>query len=396
ILPITNDTPSLEHRSGESRQVAIVGLNRETANLLPILLDADGIQIIKVLNPDFEDPSRLTQFPHLDIIIDTTNNASIAARLRKLPLKKVDVISGLGARILFCGIRNGSALEKDGVLKCMEEIREAAGLNKNRTEILKVILKTALKSSGADCGSLMMLDPSKRQLTIEASVGLEENIVLGTVQKVGKGISGTAIRRGEPILSQGPVDKAVYASDYQKTDIVSSICCPLMYGDEAVGVINIASKNLERVFGGADVEFLEELARLSAEVIRNSRDFESVQHPTQSFGLLNSAREIFAMKYRFEERLNMLTMKMANSVGAMVCTYFEFEPSDRTCVAKASSSLGLSALKEKALLLEEFFALCILKPANPVCVNATDKAPRGKKWYLLQPIRSGHELPGAL
>src|SRR3954465_2656258 len=148
-MPVTPNIPSAHggtptgvSASGASaRQVAIVGLNRETANLLPSLMDAEGIQVIKVLNPELEDLSRLTQYPHLDIIIDTTHNASTASRLRKLPLKKVDVISGLGARILFCSLRTaptgGSATEKENILTSLEEIREAVCLTKNKDEILK-------------------------------------------------------------------------------------------------------------------------------------------------------------------------------------------------------------------------------------------------------------------
>src|SRR5688500_7262573 len=71
------------------RQVAIVGLNRETAGLLPSLLEAGDVQVVKVLNPDLEDLGRLTQYPQLGMIIDTTRSPAIAARLRKLPLRKV-------------------------------------------------------------------------------------------------------------------------------------------------------------------------------------------------------------------------------------------------------------------------------------------------------------------
>ena len=155
--------------SGSARSVAIVGLNRETANLLPSLLDAEGIRVIKVLNPELEDLSRLTQFPHLDFIIDTTHNASVAARLKKLPLKRVDVISGLGARLLFCSIRKNGAAEQSRILHSLEEIREAVSLAKNKDEILRVILSSAVKSTGADCGSLMLLDSSRKQLVIETS-----------------------------------------------------------------------------------------------------------------------------------------------------------------------------------------------------------------------------------
>jgi putative methionine-R-sulfoxide reductase with GAF domain len=398
---IQEPSPAPRHRvsdalHGEPRQVAIVGLNRETANLLPSLLDSEGIQVIKVLNPDLEDLSRLAQYPHLDIIIDTTHNASIAGRLRKLPLKKVDVISGLGARILFCSIRKDRPGEKDGILKSLDEIREAVCLTKNKAEILKVILNTAIKTAGADCGSLMLLDPSKRQLTIEAAYGLEESVVVSSIQRVGKGVSGNAVRRGESILINGAVDRQAFSADYQKPEIVSSICCPLMYGDEAVGVINIASKNPGRIFTSMDVEYLEELARLSAEVIKTSRDLETNQHSAYTLGLLNSVREILSMKYRFEERLNLLLMKMANAFGAKVCTYYEFSPGDRCFTAKASSSVGLNLLRERPMLLDDFFSQRVLKTCNTFCVNATGKAPRTKKWYMLQPIRSGHEMVGTL
>ncbi|MDB5050742.1 MAG: ggdef domain/hd domain protein [Fibrobacteres bacterium] len=385
-----------EHRHGETRQVAIVGLNRETANLLPSLLDADGIQVIKVLNPELEDLSRLTQYPHLSMVIDTTHNASIAARLKKLPLKKVDVISGLGARILFCGIRKGHPGEKDGILQSLEEIREALCLTKNKAEIFKVILNTAVKSSGADCGSIMLLDPSKRQLTIESAYGLEESVVVSSIQRVGKGVSGCAVRRCEPILINGAADKQAYSADYQKPELVSSICCPLMFGEEAVGVINIASKNPSRIFDQADVAFLEELARLAAEVIKTSKDYEAPQHTTQSLGLLNSVREILSMKYRFEERMNLLLMKIANALGAKVCTFYEFSPTDRVFVAKASSSVSVNLLRERPMFLDDFFTQRVIKTNTTFCVNSTGKEPRTKKWYMLQPIRTGTELVGTL
>lgn len=393
---LTSRNAEPESRHGETRQVAIVGLNRETADLLPGLLDAEGIQVIKVLNPDHEDISRLTQFPHLDVIIDTTRNPTIAARLRKLPLKKVDVINGLGARVLFCSIRGGLPGMKDGIFRSLEEIREAARHSKSKAETLKVILNTAVKTLTADCGSLMLLDPSRRQLTIEAAYGLEESLVVSSVQRVGKGVSGCAVRRGESILINGAADRLIYSTDYQKPEIASSICCPLMSGNEAVGVINIASKDPAHLFTAADVEYLEELGRLSAEVIKTSKDSESHHSSTCSPGLMESAREILSMKYRFEERLNLLLMKMANAFGAKDCTYYEFNSTEKKFTAKASSSAGLALLREKPVLLDDMFSHRVIKTGNTFCVNATGKAPRSKKWYMLHPIRFGHDLAGTL
>lgn len=393
---LTSRNAETESRHGETRQVAIVGLNRETADLLPGLLDAEGIQVIKVLNPDHEDISRLTQFPHLDVIIDTTHNPTIAARLRKLPLKKVDVISGLGARVLFCSIRGGLPGMKDGIFRSLQEIREAARHNRSRAETLKIILNTAVKAMTADCGSLMLLDPSRRQLTIEAAYGLEESIVVSSIQRVGKGVSGCAVRRCQSILINGAVDRQAFSADYQKPEIASSICCPLMSGNDAVGVINISSKDPAHLFTPSDVEYLEELGRLSAEVIKSSKETDAHQAAAGSPGLMISAREILSMKYRFEERLNLLLMKMANAFGAKDCTYYEFNSTEKKFTAKASSSAGLALLREKPILLDDLFSQRVIKTGNTFCVNATGKAPRSKKWYMLHPIRFGHDLAGTL
>ncbi len=395
-----SENPELNnpHPTGVPRQVAIVGLNRETATLLPSLLEADGIIVIKILNPEVEDLNRLTQYPHLSIIIDTTHNATVATKLRKLPLRKVEVISGLSARILFCSIRKGSEEEKDNVLRSLEEIRETVCLTKNKDEILKVILNTAVRTAGADCGSIMLLDPTKRHLTIEAAYGLQENVVASSIQRVGKGISGMAVRRGKPILIQGTVDRVAFGTDYQKPDIVSSICCPLLYDEEPVGVINISSKSQDRIFTSADEDFLVKLSQLTAEVIITSRDNASNVQSTYVLGLLNNVREIFSMKYRFEERLNLLLMKIANAFEAKECTYYEFNPLDRGFIAKASSSIGMSLLKERPMLLDDTFAQRVLKTSNTICVNATGTTHRSKKWCLLQPIRigTGQDLVGTI
>jgi len=146
------------------------------------------------------------------------------------------------------------------------------------------------------------------------------------------------------------------------------------------------------------VDFLSELASLTAEVIKTSRDLESNQNTAHAMGLLNSVREILALKYRFEERLNLLLMKVANAFGAKVCTYYEYNPADRSFLAKASSSIELSLAKERPMPLDDVFAQRVLKTGSTFCVNAAGKTPRSKQWYMLQPIRagSGHELAGTL
>lgn len=393
-MPASPDFSPVPHRDspdsrpGGTRQIALVGLNRATAELLPSLLDADGVQVIKVLNPDLEDVARLTTYPHLDVIIDTTRNPSVAARLRKLPLKKVDVISGLGARLLLLSLRERS----ESPSRALEEIRDAAATSRDRGTLLQAVLNAALKAVHADSGSLMLLDPSRRHLTIEAARGLDESVVVSSIQRVGQGISGYVVRHREPVIVNGAADREAFAAEYQKPEIASSICCPLEAGGEVLGVLNVAIRDAGRRFGREHVESLRELARVAAEAAKGGRESESGPGP----GLLNSAREILGMRYRFEERLNLLMMKMANAFGAKTCAFYEFDSQEKRFTAKASSSHGASLLKERPPRLEEGFAQRLLKTVNGFCVNSAGKGPRDKQWHMLQPVRAGAELSGAL
>ncbi|HLP42458.1 MAG TPA: GAF domain-containing protein, partial [Fibrobacteria bacterium] len=379
------------------RQAAIVGINAETAALLPALLESPGIQVIRILNPDNEDLGKLTLHPQLEVIIDTTRNPAVAARLRKLPLRRVDIVSGVGARILFRAVRGAHPdADRDHVLRCLEEVRGASLPGRGLDEILRTILGTAMKVCGADSGSVMLLDSARRKLTIEAAIGLDGQIVLTTAQPADHGVSGTALRTLEPVILQGEADKAAHGANYSRPDLMSSVCCPMLLGEEAVGVLNIASRTRSRAFGSDDAALLSDLGRLAAEAVAAAREGEVPAHGAHSPALILSLQEIFSMRFRFEERMDLLLMKVANAFGAQLAAWYEYCPEDGVFVAKASSAATAAALREKPRFLDDFFAQRALKTANTFCVNAAGKTPRGKKWFMIQPVCSGDNTVGAL
>ena len=49
---------------------------------------------------------------------------------------------------------------------------------------------------------------TRRDRNDRLAIGLDDRVVLSAVQRVGKGISGTAIRTGKPIMLQGAADRA--------------------------------------------------------------------------------------------------------------------------------------------------------------------------------------------
>jgi GAF domain-containing protein len=381
--------------------IAIVGINRESAAVLSELLETDGANVIRVLNHECEDIHELKQYPQLDIVINTTNDAGVYRKLRKMNMAHVDIISGLSARILFSTgsralLAPDLAEDKSRLLNSLHEIREAIYLSKNKEELLKLVLNVAIRSSGADSGSIMLVDPRKKVLKIEIAEGLERGIVKTTTQKVGKGIAGTVAKTGVPMLIKGAADKERYATDFERRDLVSSLCTPLVIGEETVGVLSINSKRAERVFTEDDLAYVKKLGDFTADIIKTSKEYERTTSSTFLLSLLNNMRDILTLKYPFDERLNLILLKVVNAFHGEICNYYDFFADKGVFMAKASSSFNLNLIKGRRLKLNDYFAKCVLEADDTVAISVPGGDDFRKKWYLMQPVKVGGEMVGLL
>jgi putative methionine-R-sulfoxide reductase with GAF domain len=389
------------HLQSKHFNIAIVGINRESAGVLSALIETNTAHILRIINDETEDLHDLKNYPQLDIIINTTNNVETYQKLKKLNLEHVDILSGLSGRLLFSGdsrgiVASNRAEDRNKLLSSLSEIREAMYLSKNKEELLKLVLNVAIRSSMADSGSIMLLDAHKRTLKIEIAEGLGSDIIASTTQKVGKGIAGTVAKTGKPLLIKGTADKDLYASDFERRDVVSSICAPLIIGQEIVGVLSINSKSVDRIFVDEDVMYVQNLADFSADIIKTSKEYENITTASFSLSLLNNIRDIIALKYSFDERLNLMLLKMENTFHAEICNYYEYFAEKKVFMAKASSSFNIKLLKGKKLKLNDFFSKEVISTQSAVVQSIPEKEGDSKKWYIAQPIKQNGEMTALL
>jgi hypothetical protein len=381
----------------KNHNIAIVGINRESASVLSDLLETDGANVIRIINHECEDLHELKHYPQIDIVINTTNDVAIYRKLRKLNLPHVDILSGLSARILFSTshglLQPALAEDKSRLLNSLHEIREAIYLSKNKEELLKLVLHVAIRSCGADSGSIMLMDPQKKFLKIEIAEGLDGVIIKNTTQKVGKGIAGTVAKTGKPLLIKGAAEKDAYASDFERRDLVSSLCTPLIIGEEVVGVLSINSKRLERTFNDDDLAYAKNLGDFTADIIKTSKEYERSTSSTFMLSLLNNTRNILNLKYPFDERLNLMLLKIVNAFKGEICNYYEYFPDKNVFMAKASSSFNLNLVRGKKLKLNDYFAKSVLAANDTVALNVPGEDEQ-KKWYLMQPVKVQDQMVG--
>lgn len=376
--------------------LALVGINQDCVDIMSSLLDQQGITVVRILDTRFESINELARFRDLDIIVDTSGDPEVASSLRRLRLPNVEILSGLSARILFGSVNNGEDDYLRRLLKNIGEVRAAVRLARNKEEILHLVLNLAIQATRGDSGSIMLIDKRKRTLKIEASYGIEEEIVKNASQKVGKGISGTVVKTKLPLLTQGIVDQSVYSSDCTRNDIISSICSPLLQGDEVIGVVNINSKTPKIIFTERDVSYVSRIAAFTTEIIKTSKEYEDSANSNFAVSLESGVRDILSLRFRFEERMNLLVMRIANAFAAETCNYYELDSETGTFMARATSNFNIDLMHGKQRKLSEYFARQVLESKTRFAYNAMDESAAVYKWYIAQPLIVNNEVLGIL
>ncbi len=159
-------------------------------------------------------------------------------------------------------------------------------------ELLDIILTIATRHTGADRGSLFLVDHKEEQIWSLIAQGLEQ---LEIRLPMGRGIAGTVAQTGEvvnlPDAYQDPrFDRSFDQRSGYRTR--SLLCLPILdRGRKIVGVLQLLNKS-NGAFSADDVEFLQSLSIHSAVALENARLHRESMERQQLERELSLAREI--------------------------------------------------------------------------------------------------------
>ncbi len=162
-------------------------------------------------------------------------------------------------------------------------------------QLLIEIVEVSCRESGADRVSLMLWDGDTETLTIQAAIGLPQEIVRDTVIRLGEGISGLVAKHRRPLVldSASPSDDEL--RKLMKLDQISSaISVPLTTRDELVGVLNLSKLgHNDTPFTPGSLELASVLAGQAATAIKNARLFEESQRAYRELKKLDELKSEF-------------------------------------------------------------------------------------------------------
>ncbi|MGB2939920.1 MAG: GAF domain-containing protein [Candidatus Dormiibacterota bacterium] len=160
----------------------------------------------------------------------------------------------------------------------LHEGLQAIAASLDMQEVLDSILKKAAAVSGAQIGSIMVLEEGRLQL--RATYGTDGPTAESLTFGVGEGIAGKVVATGKPILAN---DVAKHPDFQQPPPEPGSIvpkallCVPMQLGDAVIGVINLSNYLRTNVFDEDAVRVVSSLASQTSIAVQNARLYTHLQ-----------------------------------------------------------------------------------------------------------------------
>lgn len=319
------------------RNVALVGLREEDLDLIPAILRDERWQLVSVADEDASSAAlRVAEIMRLPA---TTNIATLASLDVEVAIcgnddarRLVDEL--LGGRVVTMSPEEalrrvpeheapeGVALELGAEeSQVLGSLTETLNLALDRQKLLRWILDLAIKCTGAECGSIMLLDDEGRELRIAMAQGLSVDTIRRTRQKLGEGIAGKVAQQGHPLLISGEAEGEEQRPGRERSDVKAAMCVPLIAKGRTIGVLNVSSFRDPLVFQDRDLHLLEKLAERVTEVIQKALEYSTIANRALEFTLREAAEEELMKDIPLEEKVRLLAGSLAQKLDADCYVY---------------------------------------------------------------------------
>lgn len=373
------------------KRLAIIGHGEEGLALIPLLEANPDVEVCAILTQDREATleglrqvqagldqrfaARVTdriedvlQTEGLVAIVDADPASSMEEVLSEAPARGIQVTTPLIAKLLYA-FGPVDATRKPDLLQTLGEILESYNFTVDRSGLLNRVLQIAVGATGADRGSLMLIDPSDDCLTVDVAIGIEKELIDKIRIRPGEGIAGRALQDRRAILLKGKADRQRYNIVRERDDVVSAISAPLIYGDQVIGVLNLSHTREHGVFTNDDLDFVQQLAHIDAKIIARAEEYHSLLRDSVRLRAQTRIRSLLSEAQPLQRRLSAVCAHIASEIKNGVCHIFVHDPDLDVLILHASSSAVDPLASPIRLRLDEGVHGWVARSREPVVLS---------------------------
>ncbi|MGH8003263.1 MAG: GAF domain-containing protein, partial [Limisphaerales bacterium] len=193
--------------------------------------------------------------------------------------------------------------------------------------LLQRIVTLAAGVLGAKVGSMMLLDPEGKYLSIRAALGLSPEIIESTRLEVGASIAGQAAQTGFPILVKDlETDPRFARASRQKYETKSLLCVPLKLGEKVLGVLNLADKKDASSFTEEDLNLLSAFASLASLALSDAQNYQASRAKVAELSALYQIATRLSNLDRYEEMTRIVVETLGKLIEIETGLWFTYDP----------------------------------------------------------------------
>jgi GAF domain-containing protein len=254
------------------------------------------------------------------------------------------------------------------------------------------MLEIAIGVTGAEGGSLMLLDAETRELSVRVAVGLEPELWPKIRLKIGEGIAGRVVEEARPLRLRGRADRQAFRIVRERLDVESALSVPLLHEGRVLGVLNLHHSTRPDAFSEDDLEFTLELARLDAQITARAQEHEAMRSQASRYAAVRDVREILSAKATLHERLVRLCRYVVSRSGFGISNLYLHDEGQGDLFLAASSLEGGGFGEELRIAFGQGVDGGVARSREPAFLNRAD----GSLAYAALPLVAGDELTGVL
>ncbi len=238
-------------------------------------------------------------------------------------------------------------------------------------DALALILREAVRLTGAASGSVVLVNPTTGFLEIQAAHGLPPNADRLRL-RLGEGLTGWVARNGRPARVADVLADPRYIM--VRPQVRSELAVPLAVGGEIRGVINVDADR-PGAFGADDQELLSELARRAAGVIRNTWLYEQLRLKARLFESLFIVGQAVNSTLGLDDALQTITREATSLVAGKMSALHLLDQTGAWLELRASHGAGPAYRDNSRLSAEESLLGIVVRRRKPLQVGNVQTSP---------------------
>jgi signal transduction histidine kinase len=180
------------------------------------------------------------------------------------------------------------------------------------------ILAAAVRSTRAESGSFILVNPNSGLLDIEASHGLSEKAKRVKLRP-GEGITGWVATTGLPLRSGDVREDKRYVSINPR--VRSEMAVPVEIRGQVVGLLNVDSTSVD-AFSATDEARLVDMASEAAKWLELAWEIDQLRLKSRQLTSLVDTAQLIISENNFDEILEQITMQTYRLMKARICSVF--------------------------------------------------------------------------